>query len=147
MVEIIDFKKKKVEQEELNSKLTQYIADNSITLCNKDNPDFAISVILEVDDNHIITIDDLIDPYDNILVNIIIANIMNHEIEPASHLIYRPRWGDVLNYVAQYLQSQGIEDTVAMVFDLEALDDEEEHGNSFLVYYYDSGGKEEEPEE
>lgn len=133
MTKIIDFKSIKDEKLIEKSELYKYIQNNSISLLQKDDNDFNINVVLDLDDDFKTVVDDIIDE-DNILVNII-GDITDEDSLVDQHLMYKPRWGDVLNLTAQHLQNLGETNCTAFVFDIEQLNFGEDISNNYLVYF------------
>ena len=138
MGKIISLKERIEAKKAENAVFDSYISKNSIVLQYKDNEDFEIAVVLDMNGDESITVDTLIDP-DNLLVNLVIADEENPDREPSYNLLYKPRFGDAVNLVAQYLENQGIKNTIAFLYDIEKLDPEDNNGNNWLVYFYDSG--------
>jgi len=105
-------------------------------------PDLEISVILDVDeegtpDEEKVTLDTLL-PSDHLLLNIIVINpdssgSCSDEDIAIESLMFRPRWGDILNLVAQHLWNIGDMAATAFVYDVYEDCDYE---NLFVVHYH-----------
>ena len=123
-------KLKKDEDEDLNS----YIAQNSIVLSHRDDLSFEIAVILDFNGDESIKIDDVI-PAKQKLLNICIGSMEDEDEDaPFIELHYKPRFGDLLNHTARYLEEIGYRRCVCFVYDVKQMDDPET-GNTFLIYY------------